>query len=143
MAKKHTTTRRVCNAPSKYSQGYLKSSGPELSAIGGQLLKQRGQHALQLGRTLREFRVILGLDELQILGQQQVILQLARRSHGNGAEAGELHISVSAAAFSEIGWDRSTASSQLTGQAVEFLARERGGDLIHRQGQLMRLLPDL
>ena len=32
----------------RHSQGYLKSSGRELSAISGQLLKQRGQHAFQL-----------------------------------------------------------------------------------------------
>lgn len=34
------------------------------SAVSFQLLKQPGQHAFQLGRALRQFRVVLGLDEL-------------------------------------------------------------------------------
>ena len=43
----------VAQAPqAKDSQGYLKSSGRELSAISGQLLKQRSQHAFQLRSAL-------------------------------------------------------------------------------------------
>jgi hypothetical protein len=67
--------------------------------------------------------MILGLDQLQIFGHQQMILQLARRSHGNGAEAGELGIPIPTTCFGEVGRNRGTASSQLAGQAVEFLAR--------------------
>jgi hypothetical protein len=37
------------SSTSNYSQGYLKSSGWERSAVSVQLLKQRGQHAFQLG----------------------------------------------------------------------------------------------
>src|SRR5689334_3658254 len=87
--------------------------------------------------------MILGLDELQILGQQEVILQFARRSHRDRAKPGELASPFRPHPFGKVGRDRSTASPQLAGQPIEFFSWECGRDLIHRQRQLVRLLPDL
>src|SRR6516162_11412398 len=72
-----------------------------------------------------------------------MILQLAGRSHSDGAEAGEFGVSISSASLGEIRRDRGTASSQLTGQPIQFCARERGRDLVDGQRQLVSLLPNL
>ena len=98
---------------------------------------QPSQHTFELGGALGQVRVMLGIDELQIFRQEQVVFQLARRSHGDGAKPGELGISIPSTSFRQIRGDGSAASPQLTGQSLEFFAREDGGDLIDRQGQLV------
>ena len=56
---------------------------------------------------------------------------------------GEFGIAISSASPGEIGRDRGTASPQLTGQSVQFFARKSGRDLIDRQRERVRFLPDL
>src|SRR2546423_1412624 len=87
--------------------------------------------------------MVLGLDKVEVLGKQQVILQLARGSHGDGAEAREFGIAVSSAPFGEIGGDRRTASPQLTDQPESLFPRKSCRDLVNRQCHLVRLLPNL
>src|SRR6516164_807569 len=91
----------------KHSQGYLKSYGRSFqhSAVSVQLLHECRQHAFQFGGPLVQCVIVLGLDELQIARQQQVIFQLASRSHSDGTEAGQFSISVASAPLSQISRD--------------------------------------
>src|SRR6516162_7178603 len=93
---------------SKYSQGYLKSYGRsfQLSAVSVQLSHECRQHAFQFGGPLVQCVIVLGLDELQIARQQQVIFQLASRSHSDGTEAGQFSISVASPPLTQIPRDR-------------------------------------
>jgi len=65
---------------SKYSQGYLKSltaMSSQRSALSIQLSEQPAEHALHFFGLLGQFAVVLGIDQLQIPGQQQAVVQLA------------------------------------------------------------------
>jgi len=57
------------------------------SAISGQLLNQHREHALDLGDFLRQFLVAAGWDQLQVVSQEDLVLQFARRAAGDQTEA--------------------------------------------------------
>jgi len=62
------------------SQGYLKSltaMSSQRSALSIQLSEQPAEHALHFFGLLGQFAVVLGIDQLQIPGQQQAVVQLA------------------------------------------------------------------
>lgn len=50
----------------------------QLSAVGVQLLDECGEHALHLDSGLGQLLIVARLDQLQVFGQQQVILEFAR-----------------------------------------------------------------
>jgi hypothetical protein len=46
----------------------------------------------------------LGVDQLQILREQEVILQFTRRPHGNGTKTGELSAPIASASLCQVRW---------------------------------------
>ena len=62
----------------------------QLTAIPLQLLPQTGQHSLDLGGSVSQTFVLGWLDQAQIPRQQQVVFDLAGRSHRDRAEPGQL-----------------------------------------------------
>jgi len=92
------------------------------SAVSVQLLDERCQHALQLDSALGQLLMVLRLEQLQISGQQQVILQFACRAHGDRTEAGEFGIPVASASLRQIRRDGRTRPPDLTRQPIQFLA---------------------
>jgi len=88
------------------------------------------QHSFQFNRALGEFIVVFGLDQFEISRQQEVILQFACRSHGDGTEAGGLGSAVPSASFRQIGGNRGAGATELASQPVEFLAGKGRCDLV-------------
>jgi hypothetical protein len=65
-------------------------------------LEQTGEHPFHFRRLPRELGVVGHVQKRQVSGQQQMVLQLAGRSHGDRAKTGELSIAVPAAALGQI-----------------------------------------
>lgn len=79
---------------------------------------------------------------MEILGEQQVVFQLRRRSHCHLQKTGEVLIRASSAAFGDICTDRTRASANLTGQTVGFFSRERFRSGIQRAGYPVGTAPN-
>ena len=75
-------------------------------AIGIQLLNQPREHALQLNHTLGDLGVIIGFDQFQIVGEQEMVLQLTGGTSGNATVARQFCVSILAASFGKVSRDR-------------------------------------
>ena len=87
--------------------------------------------------------MLLGAEQLEVMGQKQKVFQLARRTHGNLEKAREFRVTVATAPFCDIGGDRGGAAPKLTGQAIFLFRGETRRDLIDRKREPVRLFPSL
>jgi hypothetical protein len=85
------------------------------SAVIIQLLNQRREHSFNFGGLLGQFLVFGGLQETQIAGQQQVILQFTSGTASNPTGACQFRVPIAAAALHQIGADRGTGTADLAG----------------------------
>jgi len=79
------------------------------------------------------------LDQFQISGKQELVLQFGGRASGDNAEASQFGITFSTAALGDIGGNCGCGAANRKGQAVSLLAWKRSGDGVERQSELVSL----
>ena len=102
-----------------------------------------GEHSLKFYSTCFEEFVIRFADKLKVTGQQEMVFELTRGTHGDLQEAGEFCLPFPAACFGNVGGNGCARSPNLTGEAIELRLWEGSGCFVNRQSQLMTLLPHL
>ena len=115
---------------------------PRLSAVSFQLLDQRCQHPFSFCDLLLQHFVILLVQEVEISGQNQVVLKLAGRAHSDVKKMSKFRCPASAAAFGDVSCNGYGCTAHLTCQAISLRLGERSGCLIQSQSQQMGLFPD-
>jgi hypothetical protein len=75
--------------------------------------------------------------------EQQVVLQFARRTHGDLQESPKLAVTFSAASLGDVRTDRCRRPPHLTRQPVFFLGRKRGTRPVNIQRESVRSLPNV
>ena len=82
-------------------------------------------------------------QKFEISGQQQVVLRLTGRTHGDLQKPGEIYFGVPAAAFGDVCGNRDSRTADLAGETVDLVRRESCTCLVDGQRQFMSLFPDL
>ncbi len=110
-------------------------------AWGLELLYEGREHALYLLCISGEGLVRAGAEEIEIVGQEQVVFELAARAHRHQHEAPQFGVATSSATFRDIGRNRRRTPTKLRHQAVSLLPRKPPGSPVHVQHEAMTLLP--
>jgi hypothetical protein len=112
------------------------------SAVSFQLPNERRKHAFDFCSVPIQILILIQIEVGKIASEDQLILQLAGRSHGYLQETAEVQITASTTALGDVHRNGTGTLPHLTCKAVQFLSWKLAGYLIHTQRQAMGLLPD-
>src|SRR5215218_444283 len=80
-------------------------------------------------------------EEAQLVRQQNMVLEFARRASRYLQAAGQVGVAASTATFRDVGWHRDAGPPKLVGQSVELVPRGFRRGFVDCQRQPVSFLP--